>query len=295
MLSDAVDQGKRWLLDRLRFNISPEQEDAFRNDSLPTDIKLARIGILLIFIPILIYVFNDYQFFGSSPEFLGLAALRVGLGIYSIALLYYLAKVRDYRTYDKSLTAWLSVAIAFNLIINLTRPENFVVPVIVVAVFVFIIFLILPNRFEVQIVLTATLSLGESLIMIFSTRPAITVLFPVLVSLIFVFVIASISSWELHDQRRRAFLEIVDRRKAELALTREKDRLTSLVNSISDEVWFADLDGRLTLTNPSAAMEFVLGQGADNTAVQKIASELEVLRTDGSPRPVEEAAPLKSL
>lgn len=51
MLSDAVDRGKRLLRDRLTFGITPEQEDAFRKDGLRTDIKLARIGILLIFVP----------------------------------------------------------------------------------------------------------------------------------------------------------------------------------------------------------------------------------------------------
>ncbi len=295
MLSDAVDRGKRLLRDRLTFGITPEQEDAFRKDGLRTDIKLARIGILLIFVPILVYVFNDYQFFGTSSEFFGLVALRGGLAVCSIALLYYLDKISDYRTYDRYLTAWLIVAIVSNLLINLTRPENYVVHVIVVTVFVFIIYLILPNRFEFQIVLTATLSLGESLIIIFSTRPSITDLFPVLVSLAFVFFIAFISSWELHDQRRRAFLEIVDRSKAELALTREKDRLTSLVNSISDEVWFADPDGNFTLTNPSAAREFMLGKASDGVTVQQMASDLEVLRIDGSPRPMEEAPPLKAL
>ena len=126
MLSDAVDRGKRLLRDRLAFGITPEQEDAFRKDGLRTDIKLARIGILLIFVPILVYVFNDYQFFGTSSEFFGLVALRGGLAVCSIALLYYLDKISDYRTYDRYLTAWLIVAIVSNLLINLTRPENYV-------------------------------------------------------------------------------------------------------------------------------------------------------------------------
>ena len=67
------------------------------------------------------------------------------------------------------------------------------------------------------------------------------------------------------------------------------------MNSISDEVWFADPDGNFTLTNPSAAREFMLGKASDGVTVQQMASDLEVLRTDGSPRPMEEAPPLKAL
>ena len=36
----------------------------------------------------------------------------------------------------------------------------------------------------------------------------------------------------------------------------EKDRLASLIGSISDEVWFADMEKRFTLANPSARREF---------------------------------------
>jgi PAS domain S-box-containing protein len=283
------------LLDRLSFGLTEEQERTFRQYSLPNDIRQARIGILLIFIPILVYVFNDYQFFGFSGEFFGLAALRASLAAYSIALYYYLERMTDHRTYDLSITTWLIVSTVFNLIINLSRPQNYVIHVIVVAVFVFMIFLIIPNRFRIQIILAYSLAAGESLIVIFSAQPPIMVLFPILVSMAFVCAIGSISSWQLQDQRRRGYQEIIDRLRAEQALIQEKDRLTSLVDSISDEVWFADSEGRFTLTNPSAAKEFVLNSASVGISVEKVASGMEVLRVDGSPRPLEEAPPLRAL
>ncbi len=43
------------------------------------------------------------------------------------------------------------------------------------------------------------------------------------------------------------------------AVIEEKERLTSLLNSISDEVWFADTDRKFTLANPAALREFRLG------------------------------------
>ena len=74
----------------------------------------------------------------------------------------------------------------------------------------------------------------------------------------------------------------------------ERDRLSALVASIRDEVWFADTEKRFTLANPSALREF--GLNTDGAVdVEKLAASLEVLRPDGSPRPVEESPPLRAL
>ncbi len=74
----------------------------------------------------------------------------------------------------------------------------------------------------------------------------------------------------------------------------ERDRLSALINSISDEIWFADTEKKFTLTNPSALREFGKEYG-NNIDVEEMAAGLEVFRPDGSPRPVEEAPPLRAL
>ncbi len=74
----------------------------------------------------------------------------------------------------------------------------------------------------------------------------------------------------------------------------EKDKLSSLINSIPDEVWFADTNKKFTLANPSAAKEFGLSS-LDTNDVSGIAASFEVCRADGSPRSVDEAPPLRSL
>ena len=75
----------------------------------------------------------------------------------------------------------------------------------------------------------------------------------------------------------------------------ERDRLSALVNSIQDEVWFANAEGRFTLANPSALREFSLGVSTKERDVEKLAQSLEVYRADGSPRPIEETPPLRAL
>jgi len=75
----------------------------------------------------------------------------------------------------------------------------------------------------------------------------------------------------------------------------EKDWMSSLVNSIKDEVWFSDATKKFTLANPSALREFGLPQDAKDIEVEGLAASLEVYRSNGTPRPVDEAPPLRAL
>ncbi len=74
----------------------------------------------------------------------------------------------------------------------------------------------------------------------------------------------------------------------------EKERLNAVVNSMQEEVWFADKEKKFTLINPSALNEFKLNSH-ENVDIEKFAQGLEVLRNDGSPRSVEDAPPLRAL
>jgi PAS domain S-box-containing protein len=77
-------------------------------------------------------------------------------------------------------------------------------------------------------------------------------------------------------------------------ILQEKDRLNALISSITDEIWFADAQKNFTLVNPSGFREFDISFDED-TAVEELAASLEVYRSDGSVRPVDEAPPLRAL
>jgi PAS domain S-box-containing protein len=83
-------------------------------------------------------------------------------------------------------------------------------------------------------------------------------------------------------------------RGLEAIVARERDRLAALLSSITDEIWFADTAGKFTLVNPAGASEFALDPRG-TTDVRALAAQLEVFRPDGSPRPVEEAPPLRAI
>ena len=83
-------------------------------------------------------------------------------------------------------------------------------------------------------------------------------------------------------------------RKLLAALQEEKERLLAVLASMTDEIWFADADKHLVLVNPAVLREFHLEEGG-RPEVAKVAASFEVLRPDGTPRPVEEAPPLRAL
>ena len=96
-----------------------------------------------------------------------------------------------------------------------------------------------------------------------------------------------------HDISRRKDAEEETRRLHDL-VARERDRLSALMKSITDEIWYADVEGRFVLVNPSGAQEFKV-YPEDAVSVRDLAASLEVLRPDGTPRPVEDAPPLRAL
>jgi PAS domain S-box-containing protein len=95
--------------------------------------------------------------------------------------------------------------------------------------------------------------------------------------------------------------DVTERRQTEIAtrylheqVQAEKDLLAALLESIGDEVWFCDTDGRFTLANRAGLDQFRMDAAA-GASVEEMARSLEVLRPDGTPRPVEEAPPLRAL
>ncbi|MFI4886675.1 MAG: PAS domain-containing protein [Steroidobacterales bacterium] len=74
----------------------------------------------------------------------------------------------------------------------------------------------------------------------------------------------------------------------------EREWLSALLNSMTEEVYFADPQHRYTYANPAALREFGRDtvQGVD---IEKIVTQLEVFRPDGTPRPFAEAPPVRAL
>ena len=91
--------------------------------------------------------------------------------------------------------------------------------------------------------------------------------------------------------RTRAEREVLRRSEVDRA---EREWLTAVLNSMNEEVYFTDTQKRYSYANPAALREF--GHGSvEGVAVEKVTAGMVILRPDGTPRPIEEAPPLRSL
>jgi hypothetical protein len=62
---------------RLQVELIGDHVESYREFCIHKDIKKARFAILLFAVPLVVFAFNDYLFFGLSSDFYGLVALRL--------------------------------------------------------------------------------------------------------------------------------------------------------------------------------------------------------------------------
>jgi PAS domain S-box-containing protein len=97
------------------------------------------------------------------------------------------------------------------------------------------------------------------------------------------------------------FRDCSERRQAEQEAQRlletvqaEKEWFSQVLSSINEEVYFTDTQKRFTFANAAAMREFG-HTSVKGIEVEKVLANLVVLRSDGTPRPIEEAPPLRAL
>ena len=104
----------------------------------------------------------------------------------------------------------------------------------------------------------------------------------------------SVDAERICKQNERMVLAAKEKERSLATAQEERDRLRALLNSISDEIWFADKNKKFTMANPSAVAAFSL-DFREEIDIEEFASMLEVYRSDGSARPIDEAPALRAL
>ncbi|MCW4044439.1 MAG: GAF domain-containing protein [Candidatus Bathyarchaeota archaeon] len=222
--------------------MSSELEARYRQFNLTADIKQAKVGVFLLIVPLLLYVFNDFQFFGLSLEFYVLSALRLWFLAFTVWLLAYFNRVESFRLYDRAVFAWGLVGVVVSTVINASRPQNFLFHVIIVIATIVIIYLVIPQRFLSKVILSAVASLGEMLILLLVTKAlAVPELFSVTLSLVLANVIGFSTSRILEAYRFKAF-----QAHEEIA------NLARLASENPDPVLRVSRDGVILYANPAA-------------------------------------------
>ncbi|RXA21869.1 sensor histidine kinase [Methanosarcina sp. MSH10X1] len=202
----------------LTFGLSPEQEDRFRQANFGGDIAQARIFVLLILLPFLALLVNDYSFLGLSSTFYALLALRLAFTAYTVLFLKNLRGFPNYRSYDRAEFIWGLFLAVFHVTINSTRPENFVAHTVITVLVVFITMLAIPNRFTNQLILSLVYTSGQTLIIAPNPWISPQASFTVLLSMFMANAIAIASGWLFNFWRRREFLTHEEMHNAKLEI-----------------------------------------------------------------------------
>ena len=198
-----------------------DSNDECRRFFFASDISQTRVVIVLLALAIALFAISDFLILGLSLTFFALVALRLGLVAYSGFQFMYVKRARNYRAYDKSTVVYLLTVVAGILIVNLTRPENFLPHIIVIDVAVFVFYLALPTRFLFQALPSLVFSIGELvLIMVTFEWFMAAGLTTAILSLIFANLVAALSSLQMHTYRSRIYQNITERK--------ETDRLAAI-------------------------------------------------------------------
>ncbi len=187
----------------------------YRDFYLQADIRQTRLGILLLAIPNVAYIINDYQFLGLSLPFAGYILLRLAILAATVWLYFYLGKTKDYRSYDKAILIY-ALALAIAVLSNFTRPQNAIAQAVAISVGVLITYLIVNTKFAYQIVIASTVTAVQLSIILMNTNMfAPQELFTASLSMLFANLIAAVASWQLHTYRWRHFQDLNDRKRTE--------------------------------------------------------------------------------
>lgn len=207
-----------------------EDEKGYREFYFEADVKQSKLALVLFTVPIAGFFFNDYLFFGLSNVFYELISLRLALLTLIILEFFYVGKVKSYKTYDKIIFGGsLAIAIGGG-IINITRPSNYALASILTIISVFVIYLVVPLKFKLQLILSTIISVGEVLIVLaLSKNVEVSADFTLVFSMIVANLIAIFSARQVHIYRKRTYREFVKRKALEEELEQHANQLSELV------------------------------------------------------------------
>jgi signal transduction histidine kinase len=180
----------------------PEFEKRYQQAYLATDIKQAKLGVLMLIIPLVLLAFDDYLLMGLKLELYVLTALRLGYIAYSVLFMAYLNRVKSYRSYYKYEFVWGVAGMVFQLIVNATRPLNFNLHILTAIIVIFVTCLVIPQKFVNRIILSLIITLGELAIILSIPSLEIVSLFALVFSLTMANVIGLLSSELLESYRK---------------------------------------------------------------------------------------------
>jgi signal transduction histidine kinase/ActR/RegA family two-component response regulator len=198
-------------------------EEKYRPRHLKEDIRLASVSITVFLAVTGLFVFRDYQFLGLSAGFYALAALRLGFIGVGFFLVRFLQKVTDYRVFDRVIFAAFFAAVVSVLIINATRPADYIMFVMIDLAAVSAMYLAVPFKLSSQVFMGLVFSVGDVAVVLLTKDPSLwTQLYTIIPAFAVVNIVGFGLSRRLQASRCREMLA----REAETQAVEDREKLT---------------------------------------------------------------------
>ena len=212
---------------------------------LKEDIKQAKLGILLLALPLSLFAYNDYSFYGFSETFYLLLELRLVFLTFTVLFAFYITRIKNYSQYIKSEFIWALSGAVITLAVNALRPQSYVFHVITVIILVFVTWLVIPQKLSNKAAIAVTLTVGELLI-VSTVAVQLGVWYNLIINLSITNIIGFASAKMFEAYRKRNYLS-----HEQIAFSEQKYR--EFADALPEIAFEADEKGKLIFFNKKSS------------------------------------------
>jgi diguanylate cyclase (GGDEF)-like protein len=190
-------------------------EGDFRVAHLRADISQSILYMIIISVSSLLMLRVDAVLFEDNPRlFMLMVAYRVGYALITTVVGVVLHRLNRVRDYDRLLFGWILFTILFVLLVNFTRPANYISTSFDIIV-PFAVYLLSSLKLKHTFALAAGFSLGTLYIDFFHKFGVDPILLNVAASAqIIIHVLGVSSTLQLHSYRRKSYQAYIDEKDA---------------------------------------------------------------------------------
>ena len=138
---------------------------------LQEDLSHTKIAILVAICFCLIFIRNDYMFFGLGPRFYWAVLGRAVFVVLSVGALIFLRGIKIFRQHERLVFVWVSLYILLCNYINLTRQEDNINFTYLDTLVVVLILIYFPGNLWRKTLLSGCLALSDLVILEFIKTP----------------------------------------------------------------------------------------------------------------------------